>query len=131
MPNLPQMPYRYLLSVDPSLTCSGWALFSLRSTALMGVGKIRSLPPSHALPDRLNDLQRKVQAVFDQFQLTEKDILVCEAPTTMKDPSAAIKVEQVRGMFESLARTRRVTVPGRINPRTVHHELLGLKGRQL
>lgn len=49
----------------------------------------------------------------------------------MRDPRAAFKVEQVRGIFETLARTRTVSIPGRINPRSVHHEVLGLSGRQL
>jgi hypothetical protein len=48
----------------------------------------------------------------------------------MRDPRAAIKVEQVRGIFEAIARQCLLEVPGRINPRSVHTELMGLKGRQ-
>jgi hypothetical protein len=48
----------------------------------------------------------------------------------MRDPSAAMKVEQVRGIFEAVARFNSMAVPGRINPKSVHSELLGFKGRQ-
>lgn len=49
----------------------------------------------------------------------------------MLNPGSALKVEQVRSIFESVARSRGVIVPGRINPRTVQSELLGLRGKQL
>lgn len=122
---------RYLMSVDPSLTCSGWALFDVISATILGVGKIKSLSPKVSLGERLSDLQRKIEHVFSSVELNENDVLICEAPTTMKDPHAAIKVEQVRGLFEVVARARSVTVPGRINPRSVQSEVMGLRGRQL
>ena len=124
------MPSRRLFSVDPSLTCSGWALFCLERDSLLAVGKVRSMPALHALSLRLKDLQDRICEVFDSLTLGCNDILICEAPTTMRDPGAAFKVEQVRCIFETVARDRRVTVPGRINPRSVHHEVMGLKGRQ-
>ena len=49
----------------------------------------------------------------------------------MKDPNAAIKVEQVRSIFETLARNSGIYVPGRINPRSVQYEILGIKGKQI
>ena len=49
----------------------------------------------------------------------------------MRDPRAAFVVEQVRGIFETLARARALVVPGRLNPRSVQYEMLGLKGKQL
>ena len=122
--------WRYLLTVDPSLTCSGWALFAINSGTLCGVGKIKSLKPQFALSERYNQLQLQIMGLLDQIKFGDQDILVCEAPTTMKDPKAAIKVEQVRGIFETLARDRGALVPGRLNPRTVHSELLGFKGKQ-
>lgn len=122
---------RYLMSVDPSLTCSGWALFDVVSSSLLGVGKIRSLSAKIPLGERLSDLQGKIAHVFTSIPLGGNDVLVCEAPTTMRDPHAAIKVEQVRGLFEVEARARLAQVPGRINPRTVQFEVMGLKGRQL
>lgn len=122
---------RYLMSVDPSLTCSGWALFEVGSSRLLGVGKIKSLPARLPLAERLRDLQGKIGHVLSSVVLGENDVLICEAPTTMNDPHAAIKVEQVRGLFEGEARARRALVPGRVNPRSVQHEVMGLKGRQL
>ena len=119
-----------LLAVDPSLTCSGWALFEVGSGALLGTGKLRALPPHHHLADRLKDLQTRVMEVFVMLRLGGEDVLVCEAPTTMRDPKAAIKVEQVRCIFENLARIRGMRVPGRINPRTVHGEVLRMSGAQ-
>lgn len=119
-----------LLSVDPSLTCSGWALFSLDGS-LLGVGKIKCLPATEALGTRLLDLQKKIHQTLRAIELGARDVLVCEGPTTMKDPKAAIKVEQVRSIFEAVAREFEVRVPGRINPRTVHSEVMGLRGRQL
>lgn len=120
-----------LMAVDPSLTCSGWALFELSSSSLLGVGKIRALGPSYPMATRLVDLQQKISSALDTIGMGDCDIMVCEEQTTMRDPHAAFKVEQVRGIFETLARARRVVVPGRINPRSVHFEVMGLKGRQL
>jgi len=120
-----------LLAIDPSLTCSGWALFSLQAGDLLGVGKIRSLPSSLALAHRIEDLQQKINLLFDQISLCDNDVLICEAPTTMRDPRAAFKVEQVRGIFETIARERGLRVPGRLNPRSVQYEVMGLKGKQM
>lgn len=125
------VPVRYLLSVDPSLTCSGWALFSVADGALCAVGKIRSLPPKAGLSNRYLDLQEKITSLFKTLKLGLKDVVVCEAETTMKDPRSAFRVERVRGIFETLARTYQCTVPGRINPRSVHNEIMGLKGKQV
>lgn len=122
---------RYLLAIDPSLTCSGWALFSLSNERLLGVGKIKSMKPTFKLSHRYKDLQAQIATLFDKLEIGSNDMLVCEAPTTMRDPKAAFKVEQVRGIFETLARQRGALVPGRINPRTVHFEILGLRGKQL
>ena len=74
---------------------------------------------------------QQINQLFDQVKLGAEDILICEAATSIKDPSAAFKVEQVRAAFETLARERKAEVPGRIHPRTVHYEVLGLKGKQL
>ena len=118
------------MAVDPSLTCSGWAAFSTDSGRLLAVGKIRSIPSANPLACRLEDLQLKVKEVMEQMDLGKNDVLICEAPTTMRDPRAAFKVEQVRGIFEAVARERKLLVPGRLNPRSVQFEILGLKGRQ-
>jgi hypothetical protein len=77
------------------------------------------------------DLQTKVNQLLDGLGLGKNDFLICEAPTTMRDPRAALRVEQVRTIFESLARDRSVQVPGRLNPRTVQYEVMGLRGKQL
>jgi len=120
-----------LFAVDPSLTCSGWALFSIQSEKPMAVGKIKSLSPKFPLSTRLLDLQTKISSIYSSLHLKESDVLICESQTTMRDPGAAFKVEQVRGIFESLARERSVIVPGRINPRSVQYEVMGLRGKQL
>ena len=129
---LTKKPIRYLLAVDPSLTCSGWALFGGKDTSVLcAVGKIRALPPVHGLSKRYVDLQDKIQALFTTLELGAEDYVVCEAETTMRDPRAAMRVERVRGIFETLGRTLQCTVPGRINPRSVQHEVMGLSGKQL
>jgi|GEM_PF-680288 len=120
-----------LIAIDPSLTCSGWALFGVRGAALLAVGKIRSLSPKLSMSERLADVQRKVTNLFDQFKLGSGDVLICEAQTTMRDPKAAFKVEYVRGIFESIGRERELEVPGRLNPRTVQREIMGLSGQQV
>jgi Holliday junction resolvasome RuvABC endonuclease subunit len=125
------MSERRLIAIDPSLTCSGWALFSVKSNRLIGVGKIKSLPAEHALATRLQDLQSKISKTLAMYNLGSVDTLICEAPTTMRDPRAAFKVEQVRSIFEAVGRDRGILVPGRINPRSVQHEVMGLKGKQL
>ncbi|MDZ4786523.1 MAG: hypothetical protein SGJ02_10665 [bacterium] len=119
-----------LISIDPSLTCSGWAVFSIESGALCGVGKVRSLPASIPLSNRLKDLQNKISDIFKIAKLTRNDVLICEAQTSMKDPRGAFKVEQVRSIFEALAREKEILVPGRISPRTIQSEILGFKGAQ-
>lgn len=116
-----------ILAIDPSLVCSGWALF--KDARLVGLGKIRS--EQENLSFRLARIQNAVSVLFDKCGLSPGDILVCEGPTTMRDPSAAIKVEQVRGIFECVARGLGVEVPGRINPRTVHKHVLGMRGSQM
>lgn len=125
------MQLNRLMSIDPSLTCSGWALFSIRDERLLAVGKIKSKPARFPLAIRLLDLQQKIKEIFERLQLSERDVLVCEAQTTMRDPRAAFKVEQVRGVFETIARERALEVPGRINPRSVQNQVMGLKGKQL
>ncbi len=76
------------------------------------------------------DLQQRITDLYSLLRLGDADVLVAEAPTTMRDPRAAIKVEQVRTIFETIGRGRGLLVPGRLNPRSIHHELLGLRGRQ-
>jgi Holliday junction resolvasome RuvABC endonuclease subunit len=125
------MSSRRLLAIDPSLTCSGWALFHQREQSLLGFGKVRALPPRLALAARFEDLQSKFSKLLDKLAFAGGDLLICEAATTMRDPLAAQKVEQVRGIIETLARQRGAEVPGRINPRTVQYELLGMRGKQL
>lgn len=120
-----------LFAVDPSLTCTGWACFDVGSEQVLAVGKLRSLSPKLALASRLLDFQGKVAQVFEEFHFGQGDVLLCESPTTMMDPRATILVEQVRGIFETLARARAMHVPGRVNPRTVQFEVLGLSGKQM
>ena len=122
---------RYLMAVDPSLTCSGWALLSIPEGEVIAVGKIKAAPPSVPMATRLDRLQGSIKKVLSNLSLGELDVLVCEAPTTMKDPHNAIKVEQVRGIFESTGRSQGVSVPGRVNPRSVQYEVMGLKGKQM
>jgi len=124
------MAVRRLLAIDPSLTCSGWALFEVKGGALCGVGKLRSLGAAVPLAARLQDLQGRIAALMDRFEFSSGDVLICEEQTTMRDPRAAFKVEQVRGIFEAVARSRKVKVPGRLNPRSVQFEIMGLKGKQ-
>lgn len=123
--------FRYLLAIDPSLTCSGWALFSVPHGAVTAVGKVKSDPPSVPMGERLRTLQDRISALLARLGVGSGDILVCEAATTVKDPHNALKVESVRSIFESLARGRGANVPGRVNPRSVHYEVIGLKGQQL
>jgi Holliday junction resolvasome RuvABC endonuclease subunit len=123
--------YRYLIAVDPSLTCTGWALFLVSTGEVAAVGKVKGLGPSIPLATRLERLQRHIGDLLGRLGLDGRDILVCESPTTIRDPHNALKVEQVRGLFESLARAQGVRVPGRVNPRSVQYEVMGLKGKQL
>jgi Holliday junction resolvasome RuvABC endonuclease subunit len=120
-----------ILAIDPGLQSTGWALFDVHTTSLLGVGRLKALDATHTLSVRLGNLQLKIADLLGQMQLGMNDFLVCEAPTTMKDPEAAHKIEQVRGIFETLARAQLVSVPGRINPRSVHFEVMGMRGHQL
>ncbi len=83
------------------------------------------------MAERLRVLQGRIEGLFERLRLGPHDVLVCEAPTTAKDPHNAFKVEHVRSLFEAIARSRSLAVPGRINPRTVQFEIMGLSGKQL
>lgn len=120
-----------LLAIDPSLTCSGWSLFDISKGQIRSVGLIRSKGTRFTLPDRLRDFHQQVQKLFSTLKIGEGDILVCEAPSTVIDPKATFKVEQIRGIFENTARDFKALVPGRLNPRTVQREALGLFGKQI
>jgi Holliday junction resolvasome RuvABC endonuclease subunit len=123
--------YRSLLAVDPSLTCSGWALLSIADGSISAVGKVKSEPPSVGMAERLRLLQGRIEGLLDRLKLSSQDVMVCEAPTTVKDPHNALKVEHVRSLFEAAARSRSLSVPGRVNPRTVQFEVMGMHGKQL
>ena len=123
---------RFLLAVDPSLTCSGWALFALADGMPCAIGLISPPGPALALANRIELLQREVEQLLESFNLGVGDLLVCEGPAPLVlNPQSALKVEGVRGVFETVARGRGLTVPGRLNPRTVQSELLGMRGKQL
>ncbi|MCB0318530.1 MAG: hypothetical protein KDD56_07215 [Bdellovibrionales bacterium] len=120
-----------LMAIDPSLTCSGWALFCIDSKKLLGVGRVKSIKSSNPFNIRVADLQKKIIEILKSIDFNSNDVLISEAPTSIKDPDAAIKVEQVRSIFETVARTFNANVPGRINPRSVQTEVIGLSGKQV
>lgn len=121
-----------LLAIDPSLRQSGWALFYLEEDRPLAWGTIVAEQLKDPLPSRLDSIHSRVESLFVDLDLSPDDYLVCEGPAPVTlNPSGTIKVEQVRSMFETIARTNRLIVPGRLNPRTVQTELLGLRGRQL
>ena len=97
----------------------------------LAAGKVKSDPPSMLLAERFRRLQRRIESLFDTLGLGGQDVLVCEGATSMKDPHNAMKVEHVRSIFETLGRSRATCVPGRINPRSVQHEIMGLYGKQI
>ena len=120
-----------LIAIDPSLTQSGWSLFSVEKEVPLAYGVIRPEPEKGHLGTRLLSLQTQIKKLFLEQSLKSGDILVCEGPAPITlNPSSSIKVEQVRGIFETLARDMGLLVPGRVNPRTVQTELLGLHGKQ-
>jgi len=123
--------YNRLLAIDPSLTSSGWAILNINTGKILGVGTIKSLSTKHTLAARYLDLQLKIKNLLVKLKVNKEDVLICESQTTIIDPKAAYKVEQVRGIFEVLAREFNLTVPGRINPRTVQFEALGFSGFQI
>lgn len=120
-----------LLSIDPSLTSSGWSLFDLSTGSLIAYGILSPPKPPLPLSQRLKIFQNDVGELFQTLKLSNKDFLVCEGPGQLVlNPMSSLKVERVRSIFESMARSLGVMVPGRINPRSVQSEVLGLKGRQ-
>ncbi len=123
--------FNRLCAIDPSLTSSGWVLFDVSSEKPIRAGTVCALSGSLELAIRLSDFQHQVQNLFEELMLGAEDIVILEAPAPLVlNPDSAMKVEQVRGIFESVARSRNVLVPGRINPRTVQSEMLGLRGKQ-
>ena len=124
--------YQRLLAIDPSLTSTGWALFVLREQKPSAVGLLVPPGPRMSLAERFDALQAMVESLFSEFTFGASDILLCEGPAPLVlNPQSALKVEGVRGIFEAVARSRGMLVPGRLNPRTIQGELLGMRGRQL
>ena len=121
-----------LLAIDPSLTQTGWALFELGKKEVLEWGVIGGGSSRISLEIRLVNIQTQVRNLLEQFGLTNCDYLICEGPAPITlNPSSSIKVEQVRGIFETLARDMGISVLGRVNPKTVQAELLGIRGKQL
>lgn len=123
--------YNKLLAIDPSLNSSGWALFDILKESVISVGTLKAMPSSVNYFKRISDIQDKVDKLLSSLEIGKGDVILVETATTIKDPSATLKVEQVRTIFETLSRLRGAQVPGRINPRSIHYEILGLKGKQL
>ena len=122
----------YLFALDPSLTSSGWALFCLKTLEPKKTGILKALSTEFSLEQRLSDLQRQVRALYKDLELSKNDYFICEGPAPLVlNPNSSMKVERVRGIFETLARESNIKMLGRINPRTVQSELMGLKGKQL
>lgn len=121
-----------LLAVDPSLTSTGWACFSLHDGQPFASGLVTPPGPKVSLPHRMSVLQSAVTSIITGLGCQSGDVLICEGPAPLvKNPQSAIKVEGVRGVFEAVARSVGMDVPGRLNPRTVQSELLGMRGKQL
>ena len=121
-----------LFAVDPSLTSTGWAVFTIDDQIPRAAGVLTPPGPSFVLAERLKLLQQDVESLFRDLELGAGDVLICEGPAPLvKNPLSSLKVERVRGIFETLARESGVSVPGRLNPRTVQSELLNLKGKQI
>ena len=124
--------YSRLFVVDPSLTSTGWVMFDLRRGHIIEFGLMHDPGAKVVLSERLKILQQEADDLLGSFKLGKSDVLICEGPAHLVlNPQSALKVEQMRGIFEVLARKRGVEVPGRINPRSVQTEVLGLKGAQL
>ena len=51
--------FKRLLAIDPSLTCSGWALFDIKTKKLLSVGNVKSKKEG-GLSERLLDFQKKI-----------------------------------------------------------------------
>ncbi len=123
--------FKKLLAIDPSLRSSGWVLFDVKTEKPLKAGIIGESDSRESMSFRLLSFQKKVDSLYKEIELNARDVLVLEGPAQLVlNPSTSTKVEQIRGIFESLARSRGVFIPGRINPRTLQVELLGMKGKQ-
>jgi len=125
-------PSKRLLAVDPSLTCTGWAVFDIDSQRPTEFSIIRPPGPTSHLSDRYDWLQEEVVKVYSSLGLGRGDFIVCEGPAPLvKNPESSLRVERVRSIFEAVGRMHGVKVLTRLNPRTVQSEVLGLKGKQI
>ena len=121
-----------LVAIDPSIASSGWAVFCLESKSLLSIGTIRDKHSKQSDEFRLLEIQKEIGLLFECEKFGRGDFIVCEGPAHLVlNPQTALKVERVRGIFETLARAREVEVPGRVNPRTLQCEVIGLQGSQL
>ncbi len=131
---------RKILAIDPSLTASGWALLEIDTGILLFSGVISPPGPRTILAKRYEVLQEEVCQLFEMLKLSadfsggaeKRNFLICEGPAPLVlNPQSSLKVERVRSIFEAVARSSGIEVPGRLNPRTVQTELLGMRGKQL
>ena len=123
---------RRLLAVDPSLTCTGWAVFDVAKGRPTEFGVIKPPGPTTHLTLRYDWLQDEVVRVCTLLGLGREDFVVCEGPAPLvKNPESSLRVERVRSIFEAVARLHGAKVLSRLNPRTVQTELLGLRGKQM
>jgi hypothetical protein len=121
-----------LIAVDPSLTCSGWAVFDVETQRPLEYSVIKPPGTEIGLTERYDWLQVQVVSAFDLLQLGKGDFLICEGPAPLvKNPESSLRVERVRSIFEAVGRMYGVKVLSRLNPRTVQTEVLGLRGKQL
>ena len=72
----------YLFALDPSLTSSGWALFSLENLQPIESGNITTLSTKFSLENRLADLQRQVRELYEILKLNNSDYFICEGPVS-------------------------------------------------
>lgn len=129
---MPNKPLKRLLAVDPSLTCTGWAVFDIASQRPTDYAVIRPPGPKENLTDRYDWIQEAVDKVFTSLCLGRGDYLICEGPAPLvKNPESALRVERVRSIFEAVGRMHGLRVLSRLNPRTVQTEVLGLRGKQI
>lgn len=119
-----------MFAIDPALNNTGVAIFDIYRKKLISTHIIKGLDEKTDLMKRYEHLQSLIRAFLHKENFKQNDLIICEEAAAFKNAATVFKLEYARVVWEILGRTLGGKTPFRICPRSVHVELLGLRGRQ-
>ncbi|MCS6961758.1 MAG: crossover junction endodeoxyribonuclease RuvC [Deltaproteobacteria bacterium] len=114
-----------VLAVDPSSSSLGWAIIDTREIPLdAGVFYYNT---DISISNRVKHIVNEIKHIIDCYNLKRGDYFVVESSAGCINPRTFLILERIRGAGEAVALLNGLTVLGRINPRSIHVNLLGIK----